>query len=92
MSCCYFDKCERLILLLEKTYSESLLKNDFNKQRQHKSNDTILCLIGENAHRIIQNDSDLMYRCRIDNAVVFKWLVRCQMDALDFYTMRNVHA
>ena len=52
----------------------------------------ILCLVRDNAHKDIKNDSDLMYSCRKDNAVIFKQHVRsCQMDTLEFYMMRNEH-
>ena len=68
------------------------MKKGFHRQRRNKSNDTILCLMSKNAHTSIQNARDLMYSCRTDNAVVFKWHVRCRMDALEYYTMRNGHA
>ena len=51
-------------------------KNGVNTQRRNNIIDQILCLISQNTHRNIQNNTDVLYSCGTDRAVVFKWYVR----------------
>ena len=73
--------------LLEKMYGQSRYfekKNGVNWQRRNNSIDQILCLISQNTHRNIQNNTDVLYSCGTDPAVVYKWYVRFQVDILEF--------